>query len=418
MSVRLSWTKVLFIFFAIIVLNVNYSLLHLETYDYYVIVFILAVIATFIVIIEIVLGIRRTSYKLFFEGIKSFLLPWFIVTVISVITAINVYETNIQGDYLQSIRKFVYVCFSFLFAYIVYRKFGKQSLFMLAIAGFISYATVIFRWIYVAKDFETMLHPFNNVVEGVTLEVHELTYIFGILFLYFLLSQDYTKHQKRIICGFLLVGIFLGNKRALYIGLAISLFVYWLFHKFENRQKRYLLIIICLLYFAILFGWLYIVKSGMLELFMFRYGINTSSRFRFWNYFRDIYEITPNYFGRGMSYTDNVLATKLFQETARISGSTNMHNDILKSYIGWGFIPFVYYYFNFFVLQTKKFIKLDKGMNAWKYFTVISCVLYVYFFDNMIDAIGFNLAIFLIWFALMDTKEKMIVTSTELDKKE
>lgn len=33
---------------------------------------------------------------------------------------------------------------------------------------------------------------------------------------------------------------------------------------------------------------------------------------------------------------------------------------------------------------------------------IISCVLCVYFFDNMITSFGYNITIFLIWFALID----------------
>lgn len=404
MRLRISWSKAIFVLLAALILNVNNSFFHLQ-YDYY---------YNLIAAIALILGPalllhikKRGTYKLLVEGLKSFIVPWAIVTTLSVITSIVVYHTNIRGDYTQSIRRFIHVCVDYLIAYMGYRRFKKKSLFFLTIAGMMSYATVVIRWL-LAAGIDDIMHPFNHTINGITLEVHELTYIFGILFLYYLLSKDYDKNFKMTICIALAVAIILGNKRALYLGMVISLFVYWLFHKFDNKNKQ-LLRVIAVIYFLILFTWLYIVRSGMLELLILRLGINSSSRFSFWNYFKTVYWLSPSYLGRGLSYTDNVLATSTFKHATDIWINTHIHNDILKAYIGWGFMPFVYYFFNFFVLQVKKFVKFGRQKCAWRYFVIISCVLSIYFFDSMLEAFGFNITLFLIWFALMDEEPDNVI---------
>lgn len=342
--------------------------------------------------------------KVFIDGLVGLILPLAVVTAISVITAIKIYHTSNQADYTQSIARFFYVFEAYIIAYYYYKKFGKDCVRLFIIAGLISYSTVIVKFFYYAG-----LHGFSGLFNagynGITLEVHNLTYILGMFFLYYILSQDYTPKSKKITLLVLFVGIFLGDKRAIYVSLIISMFVYWIFHKLDKRNAH-LLKIITFIYFVASFLYLYIIKSGLLELFLLAHNIDSSSRITFWNYFKSSYELSPLYWGRGIAYTSNIMATKLFQRTADIWSVTELHNDILRSYIGWGCLPFLYYFFNYIYMQTNKIIIRAGKIKAWKYFVIISYIFFVLFFDNMLLEIDFNMAFFLLWFIFYDKSDR------------
>ncbi len=340
--------------------------------------------------------LKAKKKKLFFDGLVGFLFPLAIVTALSVITAIKIYHTTFRADYTQSIVHCFYIFEAYVIAYYYYKEFGKDSIRLFVIAGLISYVTVIMKFCYYSR-FHFSSGLFNTSYNGVTLEVHNLTYILGMFFLYYLLSHDYMYKFKKIMLLVLFVGIFLGNKRAIYVAIIISLFVYYVFHKLDKKNAQ-LLKIITIIYFVVSFLYLYIIKSRLLELFLIAHNIDSSSRITFWNYFNSCYELSPFFVGHGIAYTSNVMATKIFQENADIWSVTELHNDILRSYIGWGCLPFVYYFLNFIYLQTNKVIARAGNTKAWKYFVIISYVFFVLFFDNMLLEIDFNIAFFILWF--------------------
>ena len=111
-----------------------------------------------------------------------------------------------------------------------------------------------------------------------------------------------------------MIGIFFGDKRALYLGLTVTLLVYFLFHKFKEKRPT-LLKIIFVFYIAAAFIYLILIKTGVFEALLYKYGINDMSRLTFWNYFSSAYEISPFYWGRGIAYTDNIMgATETMRE--------------------------------------------------------------------------------------------------------
>lgn len=328
-----------------------------------------------------------------------------ISVMISVYTSIAVYHTTNPSDWKQSIVRCFYYVVPFLAAYYSVRKFGNDTPRLLTISGLISYSTVFIRYIYYG-GFGILLHFSNNKVNGISLEVHNLTYCMGLFFLYYLLSDKYDNKFKTKICLILMVGIFFGDKRALYLGLAVTLLIYFLFHKFKEKRLT-LLKIIFVFYIAAAFIYLILIKTGVFEALLYKYGINDMSRLTFWNYFSSAYEISPFYWGRGIAYTDNIMGATETMREMRVTAATNIHNDILRAYIGWGCLPMLYYLVNFFLLRVNRFIKDKNEENGWRYFAIASLYLFINFFDNMLSAENFNLCFFVVYLLLVnDLKSK------------
>ncbi|WP_287085187.1 O-antigen ligase family protein [Blautia sp. LMAG:89] len=399
MKIQINRSKIIFVIYMIFVLNVTHSIFYSNSARALQIP--LAMLGLFYMFVADK-GFGKIRVKSINE-FNAFCTPMIVITMISVYTSIAVYHTTNPSDWKQSIMRCFYYVVPFLTAYYSVRKFRNDTPRLLIISGLISYSTVFIRYIYYG-GFGILLHFSNNKVNGISLEVHNLTYCMGLFFLYYLLSDKYDKKFKTKICLILMLGIFFGDKRALYLGLAVTLLVYFLFHKFKEKRLT-LLKIIFSFYIAAAFGYLILIKTGVFEALLYKYGINDMSRLTFWNYFSSTYEISPFYWGRGIAYTDNIMsATKTMREM-HVTAATNIHNDILRAYIGWGCLPMLYYLVNFFLLRVNRFIKDKNEENGWRYFAIASLYLFINFFDNMLSAENFNLCFFVVYLLLVNDLE-------------
>lgn len=399
MKIRtISIKKAVYVIYMMFVLNVTYSVFNTAYAYNFAILFALFGVALY----AIPMLVRGKIERKLVRGIVAFLLPMILITGISIITAICVHGSSIYGsDVSQSLLRCIHYCAAFLIAYYSVRWFGKDTVRLIVISGLISYATVFIQ--YIQRVGLKGVIFFQHVVNGVGLEVHDLTYCMGLFFIYYLLSDEYSKSYKIKALIPISIAIIYGNKRSLFIGLAISILIYVLLNRFESQSLQ-LLWIVFGIYIVGAFIFLWLVKSGVFAMILTYFNIPDMARLRIWNYFSDSYTLTPGYWGRGIAYTDNRMVLRETMQSLDITNKIPIHNDILRIYIGWGFIPFLYYLANFFLLQIRWFRKQGDNNNGWQYFAIASCVYFINFFDNMITSVSFNICFFVIWLLL--TKEK------------
>ena len=101
------------------------------------------------------------------------------------------------------------------------------------------------------------------------------------------------------------------------------------------------------------------------------FGISDSFRFNFWNYFKKYYTISPSYVGRTLFFTDYYMTLPEIHELYQFGGQGQMHNDILRTYLGWGFFPFLYYYIRLLFVNIKKLEKKNISYAGWKFFPIM-----------------------------------------------
>ena len=83
-----------------------------------------------------------------------------------------------------------------------------------------------------------------------------------------------------------------------------------------------------------------------------------------------------------------------------------MHNDILRTYIGWGFFPFLYYYIRLLFVNIKKLEKKNVSYAGWKFFPIMCFFIVIEGFDNMIGTLHFNMIVYLIFFLFVSYYDK------------
>ena len=151
-----------------------------------------------------------------------------------------------------------------------------------------------------------------------------------------------------------------------------------------------------IIYFAATFAYLILIKNDYFSLILSYLGVADNMRLSFWNFFRDSYELSLTYLGRGIQYTDNRMILPSTKYALRVTNNVGIHNDILRTYIGWGCVPFLYYYYNLFVLNLKKIRMQFKNANVWLYFAIVSYSFVNYMVDYMITYMPFNMCLFTI----------------------
>ncbi len=318
--------------------------------------------------------------KLYYVMIKEFFLPFLIPSIIAAITAVLIYHNS---RYTMSSFKYVLWAYgAYLLGYFLVVKFRIHAFYLFLCAGTISYITVIFRTIILK-------------IPGVSLEVHELTYLYGVMFVFFATYSKISKNQRFFSCLICVCGIILGNKRVLWLSLTIALSVYILFHHILHKKIKGLRF--CAIISLIVgFCWIYIIKNGFFEQICYMFNINDMSRLKMWNFFKEDYDISPLYWGRGLTYTDVVMSIVHLSQL-HISNPIPIHNFVLKAFIGWGFWPFLYHFFNFLYFRIINIAKNGRQENAWILLSV-TLVIYInnFFGDTMLN-IGTCILYGMIW---------------------
>ena len=340
--------------------------------------------------------IKKKIKKDLFVGIKFFMIPYIIVSLFSFFTGIIFYGLSIKPYITQSFLLMFEQWTVFIVAYFLYCKEKENALKFIAIVGILSYFTVIIHYIYLG-GINALIHPFNNRVNGVGLEVHGLTYMFVLLILY----SWYEKGIKYILTSplycIVIFFIFLGNKRAAYLGAILSICLYYCL-KIGLKKNKNLLFYAGYLLLIFLFIYVFVIKFGVLQYIAGKLGIKDSFRFNFWNYFNPFYKLSPLYLGRTLFFTDYYMTLPEIHKMYNFGGQGQMHNDILRTFIGWGFIPFLYYYAKMLIINFKSTNTRILFKNGWKFMPILFFFLIIEGFDNMLGSLNFNMVLYLIFY--------------------
>lgn len=337
-------------------------------------------------------------------GIEAFMIPYFVVNIISFVTGLLVYHLSIKPYITQSFLLLIEQWMILIFAYYIFKFENENVIHLVTVVGVISYTTVIIRYICLA-GIDGILHPFNNRVDGVGLEVHGLTYMFVLILLYYGMTKGIKYIFRNKLLWLVTLYVVLGNKRAAYLGAAIVIFLYWLLLSF-GKKKKIIVTVTTVLTVGFLFGYIVLIHSGYLQEIALLFNISDSFRFNFWNYFKKYYTISPSYVGRTLFFTDYYMTLPEIHKLYQFSGQGQMHNDILRTYIGWGFLPFLYYYIRLLLVNIKKLEKKNVSYAGWKFFPIMCFFIVIEGFDNMIGTLHFNMMVYLIFFLFVSYYDK------------
>lgn len=347
---------------------------------------------------------------------KIMFLPILIVYVYSLL--ISIYnKIDYSGFATRSFGLVAYCLLAIVQAYIVYSYFKEDAIIYTFIGIVLNYLTSIIVALKNGGINEFISILTNSEFNGSVLEMHEVAPIIT-LFLFCFLYQLYFKLGKKkdltrniVICIIILI---FSMKRILFVSCTLTIFVFWILRKKQNRILKWIGIISLFIIF-IGYSYIFFIKSGLIYEFLDKYNINSMSRAEIWNGIRFQYEFTPFYLGHGLGYTSIWMENNW--QNLNIIGltqSTGLHNDILKFYIDFGFIGTFIYLFNLLYLNSKRIAKKISYNSAILYFTLISLQIFIWFTDVVSEYHNFQWIFYLIIFSLFS----MCPTTNNNEKKE
>ena len=172
------------------------------------------------------------------------------------------------------------------------------------------------------------------------LEVHDLTFAFGLMLLFALCCE---RGKKRLLYAALSgLFFFLGLKRIALIGLVGVFLMGEFIRRRKPKVQSVLILLISIGAIVICFGYVYLIQSGLFNEIVHALEIDTMGRDRLYAAFQEVYDFSPAFRGYGIGYVTRYISI-MTEAGVGVFGTHNfggMHNDIVTMYIelgAWGF---------------------------------------------------------------------------------
>lgn len=173
------------------------------------------------------------------------------------------------------------------------------------------------------------------------LEIHDLTFVFGQMILYYaVFAPRTTRQEKRKRWLYLLACIWfflVGMKRSAIPAVLLFILIGLLLRKRKVPSWLYPTVGVCCILFFLAF--LYGVRYGIISRLLNSVGVDMMGRDYLWSMANPYYEFSITYLGHGFEYVDTIIGQ--WYSAGLINHPYPFHNDILKVFVEVGFPGFL-----------------------------------------------------------------------------
>lgn len=308
--------------------------------------------------------------------LKIFIVPWIIFVIHNSI----LYISNTRAMYLKTaITGFLVMFITILSACAAIYIFKEKAYRYIMLSIIISFCMVIIKnlylyglsivWEIIYKSLFTddqFINPF---------EVSDITFAVAIIIIAVSISCAKTTKEDRvytIICWFIVI---IGFKRIQFLALAIILIAIFIFKRINNARITIRLIkLIGILIIIIGLLYVYSIDSGILNNIINLYNINTMGRINMYTFISKYYDFSILFKGLGYGFTLRKLSEFGFIYV--------LHSDILRFYVEFGFIIFMWWIWYSMIYASKKIAKKISLNDAVIYFIITLYLFILHFTDN------------------------------------
>ena len=253
--------------------------------------------------------------------IKIVILPYIFLFAVSVFF----YMTNHRASWSSIINTNIQAILVCLMAIVSYYSLGKGALKGVLIAAIINYFIYIITCI-VQYGPLALFQAGSDSKASRLLEVHEVTFVFGILIVYLLIS-DYLKSRSVKKRWVVLLAVFclLGFKRILLMAMLIGI------------------IAISVIAIVLSLMWVFLCSSwDLLTGISIKFGIDLAGRNWIYSNFYPYYNFSISYLGAGVGYVQEMIYT--MSTMVLNNHSIGLHNEYMRLFIELGLIPYITYF--------------------------------------------------------------------------
>ena len=175
------------------------------------------------------------------------------------------------------------------------------------------------------------------------LEIHDLTFVFGQMILYYAVFAPHTTQQEKrkrwryllACCWFFLVGMKRSAIPAVVLFIMVGLFL----RKRKLPDWFYPVVGVgCIVFFLV---FIYCVRNGIITDILLHFDIDMMGRDFLWSLANPYYEFSITYIGRGFEYVDTIV--NQWYNDGILNHPYPFHNDILKVFVEVGFPGFMFW---------------------------------------------------------------------------
>lgn len=250
------------------------------------------------------------------------------------------YATNHRVSFsglMEANTQAILVC---LMAIVAYNSFGRKALRGVLIAAILNYFVYVITCIIQYGPL-ALFQAGTDTKASRLLEVHEVTFVFGILIVYLLISNFFVKKtiKKRWIT-LLVIFCLLGFKRILLVAMLLGFIIYFCLQK---RKKSTSILVMALLAIVVSLVWVFLCSSwDLLTGLSIKFGIDLAGRNWIYSNFYPYYEFSLSYVGAGVGYVQEMI----YSMTTMVLGghSIGLHNEYMRLFIELGYVPYIIYF--------------------------------------------------------------------------
>lgn len=224
----------------------------------------------------------------------------------------------------------------------------------------------------------------NDVITNSTfiraIEIHDITFVMGVYFIYFLFYCPGEK--RRYIYAFIALFLFFaGLKRIAFLSLLLAI-VFAIFCMFLGpKGKSRTVTIAAVIIVAFCYFYIIVIQNGSFLRFLMDHEIELNGREKIYDYISNFYEVSPSYRGKGYEFCVQLLKSMKGTKDQVVS-ITAVHNDILKMYVEMGFWGFLMWILGYYVFQTHWYNSRCGEKVAVCFMTINIYMLITYMTDN------------------------------------
>ena len=224
----------------------------------------------------------------------------------------------------------------------------------------------------------------SDVIENSTfiraIEIHDITFVMGVFFLYFLFFCPGEKYRY-VYAGIALFLFFAGLKRIAFLSLALGVVFALGCKMLAAKNQRRVLLFTAVFIVAFCYFYIYIIQKGIFTQFLMEHEIELNGREKIYDFISRYYEVSPSYRGKGYEFCVQLL--KSMKDTKdQVVDITAVHNDILKMYVELGFWGFFAWIGIYYIYQTHWYISRCGEKVAVCFMTITLYMLITYLTDN------------------------------------
>lgn len=284
--------------------------------------------------------------------------------------------------------------------------FREKSIKIVTASAILNYLTAIITFIYNYGIGQLIPAIYNSIfdvqAQNMGLEAHEVTFVLGLLFLFYILKDAKKNKILLIILAFFMLA---GFKRIQPVAIILGIITYFLLSKI--KRKRIWMFIISITMLIISFIWIYLIKSNLLSVIGDEYGINFMSRLEFYNAIDSEYELSMDFLGRGVGFTSEWMSENIYD--------MGIHSDILRMYIEEGMYVYIYIFLYYIYLNSKRLYRNENSKNALVFFALMVVSYICWFTDNVEGYQNYNLVLYTIYFYLFFENDNKQIKERKMD---